>query len=81
LHEQGWLTSQEAELLRNAQQNDHLAWALEKLSDSSQATREFRMAALAECIHPAVVIFAGVIVGCVVYAFFVPLIHMIEMSS
>jgi type IV pilus assembly protein PilC len=77
LHTQGWLTSAEAELLRSAQQNDHLPWALNALSDSTEATREFKLAAFAECAHPVMLIVAGVIVGCLVYAFFIPLIKLI----
>jgi type IV pilus assembly protein PilC len=77
LHELGWLTQPQAALLQTAQQNDHLAWALVALADSSQATREFRARAFAECLHPFVVVTTGGAVGIVVYSFFVPLIHLI----
>lgn len=77
LQEQGWLTQPEASLLQTAQQNNHLAWALSTLADSSQATREFRAQAFAECLHPMIVVLTGCVVGVVIYSFFVPLIHLI----
>ena len=77
LHSQGWLTAAEAELLRIAQQNDHLAWALDALANSGESTREFQMAAFAECLHPLLLIVAGGFIGAVVYAFFLPLVKLI----
>jgi type IV pilus assembly protein PilC len=77
LQEQGWLSRDEAVLLKTAQDNDHLAWALGALADASQATREFRARAVAECLHPLVVVITGCAVGMVVFCFFVPLIHLI----
>uniref|UniRef100_A0A7C4QPD5 Type II secretion system protein GspF domain-containing protein n=1 Tax=Schlesneria paludicola TaxID=360056 RepID=A0A7C4QPD5_9PLAN len=77
LHAQGWLTASEAELLRTAQQNHHLPWALETLSHSTQSTREYRLAVMAEWLHPAVLLATGCIVGAVVYCLFVPLVYLI----
>jgi type IV pilus assembly protein PilC len=77
LQSQGWLTASEAELLRTAQHNHHLPWALETLSHSTQSTREYRLAVTAEWLHPAVLLATGVVVGAVVYCLFVPLVSLI----
>jgi protein transport protein HofC len=77
LHTQGWLTDAEAELLRSAQQNDHLAWALGELSNATEATREFKLAAFAECAHPVMLIVAGMMVAALACAFFLPLVKLI----
>jgi len=81
LHSQGWISQPEAELLRIAQENGNLPWALDTLSESSQSARDFNAAALAEFAVPLMLLGVGVVVALIVYCFFLPLVFLtISMS-
>jgi type IV pilus assembly protein PilC len=76
LHAQGWITQSEAELLRIAQDNRHLAWALTTLGDASQSAREFKATAFAEFAAPLMLLCIGAVVAVIVYCFFIPLVFL-----
>ncbi len=78
LVEHGFLRPQEIMLIEAAQRTGNLPWALESLADNLERRWQFRLAALFELMRPCAILFLALIVGFVAYAFFLPLVKLLN---
>ena len=68
----------EAPLLRAAEQAGNLPWALETIADRAVSNSLFHWQAVLRIVYPALIITAGVVVGWIVIALFLPLVELIN---
>ena len=73
-----FLSSTDVDLLRAAQRNHNLAWALDELAATRERRLAYRLQVVMQVVHPCLVIAVGVAVGFVVLAYFMPLVKLIN---
>jgi type IV pilus assembly protein PilC len=65
-------------VLQAAQRVGNLEWALDELADASLRRAAYRWQAVVNVLGPLVILFAGLLVGFIVVALFMPLISLIQ---
>ncbi|HUG92768.1 MAG TPA: type II secretion system F family protein [Planctomycetaceae bacterium] len=74
----GLLRPAEEELLRSAQTNGNVPWALRELADTIEQRRWFRLAAALEVLQPVAVVALGLVVLVICVSFFLPLVKIVN---
>ena len=72
------IRSNEAPLLHAAERAGNLPWALQAIADRAVSNSLFRWQAVLRIVYPLLTITAGVVVGWIVIALFLPLVEIID---
>lgn len=81
LHAKGLIRASEAALLESAQRAGNVVWALHAAAESIDRRSGYRLQAWIQFLTPAAVIATGAVVGLIVVAYFLPLVHLIELTG
>jgi type II secretory pathway component PulF len=77
-HESLFLSAADLTLVKSAQQNDNLAWALNELAATRERRWAYRVQVAMQIVYPCLVLSVGCVVGFIVVGFFMPVLKLIN---
>jgi type II secretory pathway component PulF len=78
MNEAHFLSDHDLQLLKAAQRNHNLPWALDELAATRERHLAYRLQVAMQIVHPCLVITVGCVVGFIVVGFFMPTVKLLN---